>query len=106
VAHKNDNVWVDVAKTSKSKSNLGGKKYAYRELENQLAKSEVVSSKKISSGRPLQVPLVIKGEIQQRFSGIQGVLLARIHHSTVITELPPTGFRLSKGEPVIPTVFI
>jgi len=106
VAHKNNNVWVDVAKTSKSKTNLGGKKYAYRELENHLAKSEVVSSKKIFTGRPLQVPFVIQGEIQQRFSGVQGVLLARIHHSTVIAELPPTGLRLSKGEPVIPTVFI
>lgn len=106
VAHKNKNVWVDVAKTSKSKSNLGGKKFAHRELENRFAKSEVVSKVKSSSERPLQVPLVIKGKIQEQFVGAPGVLLARSHHSKAIAELPPTGFRLSNGEPVIPTVFV
>lgn len=106
VAHKDNNIWIQVAKTSKSKSNLGGKKFAHRDLENGLARSEVVSRKENHSGRPLQVPLVIKGAIQQQYIGAPGVSLARIHHAKAIAELPPTGFRLSKGEPVIPTVFI
>lgn len=106
VAHKNQEVWVDVAKTSKSKSNVAGKKFAYRELEKGLAKTEIISNQETTSGRPLQVPLVIRGEIQAQFLGIQGVSLARLHHQKALAELPPTGFRLSKGEPIIPTIFI
>ena len=105
VAHSDNGEWVDVAKTSKLKTNRGGKKYASRILESGTAKSELISSEP-QSGRLLQVPMVSKGEIAREYLGARGALLAREHHSEVISELPAGALRLSRGEPAIPVEFI
>ena len=105
VAHTDNGEWVDVAKTSKLKTNLGGKKHASRVLENGVAKLELISGEQ-QTGRALQVPMILNGEIATEYLGIQGVLRAREHHVEAISELPAGALRLSKGEPAIPVEFI
>jgi nicotinate phosphoribosyltransferase len=105
VAHSDGGEWVDVAKTSKLKTNRGGKKYASRVVENGVAKVEQVSDHP-QAGRALQVPLITNGQIATEYLGIQGASLAREHHKMAISELPAGALRLSRGEPAIPVEFI
>ena len=104
VSHFDGENWVDVAKTSASKSNRAGKKFASRNVETGTARQELVGGP--SQGRPLQVELVSQGEIDQAATGQKGVIQARNHHQEVLAELPESAFRLSNGEPAIPTVFV
>ena len=104
VSHFDGENWVDVAKTSASKSNRAGKKFASRNVETGTARQELVGGP--SQGRPLQVELVSQGEIDQAATGQKGVIQARSHHQEVLAELPESAFRLSNGEPAIPTVFV
>ena len=104
VSHFDGENWVDVAKTSASKSNRAGKKFASRNIETGTARQELVGGP--SQGRPLQVELVSQGEIDQAATGQKGVIQARTHHQEVLAELPESAFRLSNGEPAIPTVFV
>ena len=105
VAHSDNGEWVDVAKTSKLKTNRGGKKYASRLVENGVAKIEQISSEP-QGGRALQVPFISKGQIATEYLGVQGAKLAREHHKIAISELPAGALRLSRGEPAIPVEFI
>jgi nicotinate phosphoribosyltransferase len=105
VAHSDGGEWVDVAKTSKLKTNRGGKKYASRVVENGVAKVEQISDHP-QAGRALQVPLITHGQIATEYLGIQGASLAREHHKVAISELPAGALRLSRGEPAIPVEFI
>ena len=105
VAHSDGGEWVDVAKTSKLKTNRGGKKYASRVVENGVAKVEQISDHP-QAGRALQVPLITNGQIATEYLGIQGASLAREHHKMAISELPAGALRLSRGEPAIPVEFI
>jgi nicotinate phosphoribosyltransferase len=105
VAHSDNGEWVDVAKTSKLKTNRGGKKYASRLVENGVAKVEQISSEP-QSGRELQVPFITNGQIASEYLGVQGAKLARGHHKIAISELPAGALRLSRGEPAIPVEFI
>ena len=104
VSHFDGENWVDVAKTSASKSNRAGKKFASRNVETGTARQELVGGP--SQGRPLQVELVSQGEIDQAATGQKGVIQARSHHQEALAELPESAFRLSNGEPAIPTVFV
>ena len=104
VSHFDGENWVDVAKTSASKSNRAGKKFASRNVETGTARQELVGGP--SQGRTLQVELVSQGEIDQAATGQKGVIQARNHHQEVLAELPESAFRLSNGEPAIPTVFV
>ena len=104
VSHFDGENWVDVAKTSASKSNRAGKKFASRNVETGTVRQELVGGP--SQGRPLQVELVSQGEIDQAATGQKGVIQARNHHQEVLAELPESAFRLSNGEPAIPTVFV
>lgn len=104
VSHFNGEAWVDVAKTSSAKTNRAGKKYASRKLEAGVAKQELVGGP--SDGRPLQLELVHNGQILESAIGHQGVIQARNHHRLAMSELPDSGFRLSNGEPAIPTLFV
>jgi nicotinate phosphoribosyltransferase len=54
----------------------------------------------------LQVELAFEGKFSTNAMGPEGVLAARNHHKTAISELNSSGFRLSKGEPAIPTYFV
>ncbi len=51
------------------------------------------------------MPLVTNGVVDARFTGPDGTRLAREHHERAIAELPEDAFRLSRGEPAIPTVY-
>ncbi len=98
---------VDVAKKSKDKASVGGRKFALRRLdENGVAEAEVVGIGERPTGddndRELLVQLVRDGEIIVD----TGVEAARAHHAAALAELPVKATRLSKGEPVIPTLFV
>jgi nicotinate phosphoribosyltransferase len=57
-------------------------------------------------GRGLMVDLVTDGAVDPAHLGPEGVAAAREHHIAAIAELPFAAFGLSRGEPVIPTVYI
>jgi nicotinate phosphoribosyltransferase len=92
---------VDVAKKSKGKTSRGGKKTAYRQLEDGYASAELIGKK---TGRKLQQTLFDKSPVDQ-YLGPAGVKLARSHHQKARAELLPNALRLSKGEPAIPTIY-
>jgi nicotinate phosphoribosyltransferase len=95
---------VDVAKKSKDKVSLGGRKYALRRLDDHgVAEAEIVGigSPPVgdSNDRPLLVPLVIDGEVV----GDEHLDDARSRHHRSRDELPMTAHQLQKGRPAIPT---
>lgn len=108
--------WVAVAKTSTDKGSKGGRKAAFRTLDNGTATSELIA---VSDGfegvetaaqhpdaRPLQVTLVDHGEPDAAYEGPGGVTLARNHHALVREELPVRALALSRSDPALPTVYI
>ncbi len=105
VAHTDNGDWVEVAKTSKLKTNRGGRKYASRALERGVAKTELISSE-LQAGRALQVEMIANGEIALDLMGQTAVEKAREHHKLAIAELPAGALRLSRGEPGVPVEFI
>ncbi|MFG6401769.1 nicotinate phosphoribosyltransferase [Microbacterium sp. P04] len=107
--------WVPVAKRSVDKTSAGGRKSAFRTLDQGVATSELVV---VSDGfeeladaaahpeaRALQVPLIVDGVIDTAAEGPAGVTAAREHHARVREELPVRGLALSRSEPALPTVF-
>lgn len=110
VAHHNDaGEWVSVAKKSTAKATIGGHKSAVRVLENGIATAELIYQ--ASEGRPevdgrdLIVPLMTGGTTDARWLGAAGTLAARDHRELAMSELPQTAFRLSRGEPELPTFY-
>jgi len=106
---------VSVAKKSKDKISVGGRKYALRRRSaSGVAEAEVVgtgtpppsdsdpSTGLRTSDRPLLVPLVRDGEIVGR----EPLDDARDRHTASVAELPLAARMMSKGEPVIPTLFV
>jgi nicotinate phosphoribosyltransferase len=55
--------------------------------------------------RPLLVPLVTDGVVDESWTGPEGVRRAREHRQAAIDELPASAFRLGRGDPVVPTVY-
>ncbi len=110
--------WISVAKASASKASVGGRKSAYRNFENGVATSELVTSDPVdgagpdasasvtSHARALQVRLVVDGEIGTAAEGPQGTRAARAHHAVARAELPLHALALSKSDPAIPTVMV
>jgi len=97
---------VSVAKKSKDKISIGGRKYALRRLDDEgVAEAEVIGvgepPASDSSDRALLVPLVLDGEIVGR----ESLDDARARHLASRAELPLPAQMMSQGEPVIPTVF-
>ena len=95
---------VSVAKASKDKISVGGRKYALRrQTPDGVAQAEVIGigGEPSGPGRSLLVQLVRDGK--------------RIHHETLddsrdrlgaaLAELPPAATQLSPGNPVVDTVF-
>ncbi|MEB0305025.1 nicotinate phosphoribosyltransferase [Cryobacterium sp. 10I1] len=118
VAHRNDaGEWVSVAKTSAAKVSVGGLKRAVRRLDaSGTARAEVVllggdpadttePAEESGRDRVLLVPLVTDGVIDESHLGAAGTERARLHHASVMRELPIEAFRLGRGEPVIPTIY-
>lgn len=108
--------WVAVAKASTDKGSKGGRKAAFRTLDNGVAVAETVS---VADGfeqvdtaaahpeaRALQVVLVDAGEIDAAHEGAAGTASAREHHLRVREELPVRALALSKSDPAIPTLFV
>src|SRR4051794_40418190 len=106
VARADDSgVMVDVAKRSKDKPSVGGRKYALRRLDGSgVAEAEVVGVGRPPAGdsndRPLLVPLVAGGEVV----GDEPLDQACRRHLRSRGELPLHARQLQKGEPAIPTL--
>ena len=99
--------WVSVAKKSAAKATVGGRKFPVRTLRDRTATAETIYVEESpGEGRPLLVPLMTDGVVDARYTGPDGTRLAREHHQRAIAELPDDGFRLSRGEPAIPTVYV
>ena len=108
VAHRDSaGDWVNVAKKSAAKATVGGQKVAVRSLREGIAVAETIyvdaQPAPSASERNLQATLVTAGTADARFVGAAGTALAREHHTTAMSELPDDAFRLSRGEPAIPT---
>ena len=99
-----DGQMVDVAKKSKDKISIGGRKYALRRRNKQgMAEAEVVGVGEVPENhgddRPLLVPIVRDGEVVGR----EDLDTARERHLSARNELPLPARQLSRGDPVIPT---
>ena len=99
---------VGVAKKSKDKHSVAGRKYALRRRNAKgVAEAEVIGIGEAPANdgddRALLVPLVTGGEVVDRDA--LALDAARARHDASRAELPPAAHRLQRGEPVIPTVF-
>ena len=101
---------IDVAKRSKDKVSIGGRKWAMRRLDaGGVAEAEVIgigtapanAGKSSPNPRPLLVELMQEGAIVADLS----LDAARRRHELSRAELPPHALKLSRGEPAIPTYF-
>ncbi len=97
---------VHVAKKSAAKATVGGRKYAWRRFDDRgTAETEVIgidTEPDVDRGRELLVPLVTDGEIVGR----EPLAAARDRHVAARAELPLDALKMSRGEPVIDTVFV
>jgi nicotinate phosphoribosyltransferase len=106
VARENDQKQlISVAKKSKDKISIGGRKYALRRRSAEgVAEAEVVGVGEVpvddGNDRELLVPLVREGEVVGR----ESLDTARERHLRVREELPLPARMMSRGEPVIPTL--
>jgi len=101
-----DGPLVPVAKKSADKISVGGRKYAVRQLSaDGVAEVELVGvgaqARHDRDDRELLVPLVRRGEI----IGAEPLEAARERHVRVRAELPQEALKMSRGEPVIDTVY-
>jgi nicotinate phosphoribosyltransferase len=102
-----DGHMVDVAKKSKDKISVGGRKYSLRRRDAEgVAEAELVGigSQPPDDGddRALMVPLVREGEVVGREPLARG----RERHAASRAELPLQAKQLSKGDPVLPTIHL
>ncbi|WP_334151826.1 nicotinate phosphoribosyltransferase [Microbacterium sp.] len=110
-----DGSWVGVAKASTDKASHGGRKAAFRTLEDGVAAAETIlvadgfeqldAPAEHVEGRPLQVTFMDAGDIDESYEGAPGTASARAHHLRVREELPVRALALSKSDPAIPTVY-
>ena len=94
-----------VAKRSKDKPSVGGRKYAVRRLTDEgIAEAELIGIDRLADhdhdDRQLLVPLVRAGEI----IGDEPLEAARERHRRSRAELPMEALKMSRGEPVIETI--
>jgi nicotinate phosphoribosyltransferase len=101
-----DSPLLPVAKKSKDKLSIGGRKLALRRLTNGVASVEVIAIDRPTAGdhddRELLVPLIRKGDIV----GAESLSAARARHHRSRAELPMDAMKLSRGEPVIATSYL
>ena len=106
VADEPDAPLVGVAKKSAEKTSIGGRKYAMRRRSAQgVAELELIGINAPADhdhdDRELLVPLVAGGEIV----GEESLEAARDRHHRARAELPLEALKMSRGEPVIRTVY-
>ncbi|MFE5329936.1 nicotinate phosphoribosyltransferase [Embleya sp. NPDC056575] len=98
---------VPVAKKSPGKPSHGGRKSAVRRYDaDGVAEAEVLrpfraDAEPVPGERELLVPLVLGGEIVGR----EPLSAARARHERSREELPLSATQLSRGEPVLPTIY-
>ena len=97
---------VAVAKRSKGKLSVGGRKWAMRRIDaDGVAEAEVIGIGDMpdtdGNDRSLLVALMRDGEILAR----PALDAARAHYEQSLAELPPRALQLSRGEPAIPTIY-
>ena len=102
-----DGVMEGVAKASKDKSSVGGRKYALRRRNaTGVATAEIIGINEQpdddGDDRQLLVPLVEKGEVVAATDAQS----AKAHHEMARAELPLKALRLSQGEPALPTQYL
>lgn len=95
-----------VAKKSKDKKSVGGRKWAMRRLtDSGVAQAEVIgigeAPEADHNDRPLMIDLVRDGEVVDH----QDIDEARARHHASRAELPRAATQLSRGEAVIPTIY-
>ena len=108
LVHREDasGVMRGVAKASKDKASVGGRKWALRRRdEDGVAQAEVIGigerPRDDGDDRPLMIDLVRGGEVVDH----QDIHEARARHEASRAELPRAAAQLSRGEPVIPTIY-
>jgi nicotinate phosphoribosyltransferase len=111
VAHQDPSgSWHPVGKRSDGKATVAGRKVPVRSLDHGVAEEETVYVEEPETlpkpGRGLLVDLITDGVADPTWIGPAGVAAAREHHAAAIAELPLTAFGLSRGDPVIPTVYV
>ncbi len=97
---------VGVAKNSPAKATVAGRKWALRHLDaDKVAEAEVIGVGRMplddGNDRPLLVDLVHAGERVWH----EPLAEARARHLRARSELPMAASHLSRGEPVLPTVY-
>lgn len=101
-----------VAKKSKNKATVPGRKLAYRSYEYHLAEAEHVvcgDEAQLAAYRPdegwkdLLVGYVDHGSIDARHQGHEAIAAAHEYRAAALAELPITAQSLMRGEPAIPT---
>ncbi|MDY3125653.1 nicotinate phosphoribosyltransferase [Bifidobacterium mongoliense] len=107
-----DGVMQPVAKKSKDKATVPGRKLAYRSYEYQLADCEHViagSEEQLNAFQPqdnwkdLFVTYVGHGQIDHSYQGHGAIMNAHRHRAEALRELPIAAQSLMKGDPAIPT---
>lgn len=108
----------EVAKfSSGGKSTVGGRKWAGRVLDESGRASEellvsaqdeaeALAALKDAGARPVQVELVRDGVIVEEHRGTKALTRAAERHRQCRAELPYDGWRLSEGEPAVPTRYL
>jgi nicotinate phosphoribosyltransferase len=104
-----DGRMVGVAKASKDKLSVGGRKWALRRRDERgVAEAEIIGigARPTDDGddRDLMVDLVVDGEVV----GAEHCTIraARSRHDRSVQELPRSAHQLSRGEPAIRTVYL
>jgi len=105
-----DGEFVSVAKASKNKASVGGRKYALRRRSAAgVAQAEVIGighrPEDDGDDRPLMQDFVVDGLLQPGWTGPEAVLRAARRHQESTAELPASWRQLQRGEPVIPTEY-
>lgn len=105
-----DGEFASVAKASKNKTSVGGKKFALRRRSaDGFAQTEVVGighhPDDDGNDRPLMQDFVINGVLQDGWTGAEAVVRAAAQHLSATNELPSSWRQLQRGEPVIATEY-
>jgi nicotinate phosphoribosyltransferase len=100
---------ISVAKTSKDKASVGGRKFALRRrTSGGVAEAEVIGIGEAPTDdgddRSLLVPLMSEGAVVD--PAALDLEVARARHHASRAELPPAAHRLQRGEPAIPTIYL
>lgn len=103
--------WIPLSKTAEHKSSKGGRKRAWRQLDDGVAVAEIITLEDchehdphVPDARALQIDAIVQGEIDKKFEGKAGTELAKEQNAYSRSELPVRALALSRGNPAIETL--